>query len=94
MEHLTANEILKFASASSFDVETEAVVNRVNRHILECGECAARVRAAASYCDVVTALSANDFAASDTAGSVYDISPEQVALEVESLFGREGAYNY
>ena len=93
MEHLTKTEILRFAALRSVDAEGVAIVERVNRHILECPECANAVKRATAYHDVLEAMSEPDFSLSGNFSSIYDISPEEIAKEARLAEEELGAYN-
>ena len=93
MEHLTDIEIKRFASVEKPDEEAYELTRRVNAHIIECRECAAKLSSAISYYETLNAMSKEDFALSDIPVSIFDISYEEVALAAKELFENNKVQN-
>ncbi len=88
MEHLTDQEIYDFAHVSDYDEDSVRIVNAVNRHIMECSECAKRVSLAVRYYDAVDSLIDGVLPLS----SGFGIPREQVVCAAESLTVRKKQY--
>jgi|GEM_PF-2650157 hypothetical protein len=94
MEHLTDIEILRFVNITFDNDAADETVRRVNCHILECRECAAKLKKAVSFYDTVSAMSQADFSALSLPVSEFDIEGEEVSAAAAELLGRGQAYNY
>ncbi|MBR0303664.1 MAG: hypothetical protein IJQ80_07420 [Clostridia bacterium] len=93
MEHLTEYEMLRFVSIENDDAESAALTARVNRHILECGRCAAALRRAVAYHCALGAMMREDFAPRHIALYALDVSPDEVA-KAAKMPEENTAYNY
>jgi len=94
MEHLTNEAIMRFVKISDVSADSEETLRRVNRHIMECRECAAKVRAAVSFSDAVSAMSESAFSPAYIAASEYSFDGAEVARAAEELFEKGASYNY
>jgi len=83
MKHLSERDIIGFITVKSIGEESAGLVEKVNRHVMECAECAERVKRAARYQCAVESMSAEGFRSSDIAVCEYDIPAYQVAEEVK-----------
>lgn len=88
MEHLTDKIIFDFAHVKSFDEESAATVNAVNRHILECRACAEKVALCVRYYDAVGSILEGSLPLS----SGYGASREQLAAAASGKSGERNVY--
>ena len=85
MEHLCDKEIKAFISVSGTGRDDEALVKRVHRHIMECRECADKLKNAVRMSELLSAMTRDDFSLGDIFVSEYDHSPEAVRAAAPAL---------
>lgn len=83
MEHLTNEEIVRYAHITKLDEESLALSAKVTKHITVCGECLTKVRNALAVCDALEAICS--FEDANIHDFVFDIPESELAAEVEDI---------
>ena len=83
MNHLTIVEILEFITCKTLDDNSEALIKKVNSHILRCDECLMKVR---EYQSILDPDNFNDIQDEEQAASLWQ-SETDVDGEDPGVFG-------